>query len=115
MEQQFMTPKPYWALDASQVKDLQKEAGDLRREVDDPRTSWVDRTRSAARLKDVERQIQASRAVQRQAEHAQQVQQLQRPCPGVAAREMILSDNGEAYLVVGNAQPSPQYAEPVRY
>ena len=119
-EQQYIEPKPYFVLDASQVKELQREAGDLRKEVDDPQTSWLTRTRSAERLKTVERELQASRSVQRQAEQAQQVQvqQLQRPCPGVAAREMILSDNGETYLVVGNrVKPSPpqSYMKPVAY
>ena len=38
-EQQYLEPKPYFALDATEVADLQKEAGDLRREVDDPQTS----------------------------------------------------------------------------
>ena len=123
--QQYMRPVAYFERTPAEVRQLQKEAGDLREEVDDARTSWVDRTRSAERLKTVERELQSSRMAHRQAEQ-QQVQQSApaSPCSPQMVQNhgappgYIRSDNGEAYLWVGNAAAAQQqqlYAEPVGY
>ena len=107
--QQYMEPKPYFALDATEVADLQKEAADLHATVDARGTSWVDRTRATERLKEVERKIQTSRMAKRQAE--QQGQQQRHHAAPVG---LIRSDCGTAYLRVQNAA-EPQFAEPVPY
>ena len=109
MEQQYMETLAYFELDEAQVKELQTEAADLHEVVDDVQTSWVDRTRATARLRDVERQIQTSRTVHRRAEQVQQPQPPRRTAPP----GLIRSDCGSAYLMVDNGEP--QFAEPVAY
>lgn len=66
-EQFFVEPAPYFVLNAEEVQRLQAEAAERREVVENPKASSVDRTRAAARLKDVERQIHTSRMAQRQA------------------------------------------------
>lgn len=65
-EQEYMPPKNYFEPDASEMKVLQSEAGDLRADIDNKSTSWVDRTRASTRLGEVERLIQTGRAAAKQ-------------------------------------------------
>ena len=106
-EQKFMPTKSYFEPDAAEVKELQREAGDLHATVDARDSSWVDRTRATERLKEVERKIQTSRMAKRQAEQVQQ--RRTSVLPGY-----VLSDCGTAYIRVQNAA-EPQFAEPVPY
>jgi len=76
-QQMYMEPVNYFVPSKSEVGELQKEAAELRSEVDDLSVSWVNRTRSAERLKDIERRIQAYRAPERQAQQPVKNQQAQ--------------------------------------
>jgi len=74
-QQYFMEPKNYFEPDATEVKALQREAGDLRSEIESRSTSWVGRTRAEVRLGEVERLITAGHAAAAQRLAEQQVQQ----------------------------------------
>ena len=117
-EQQYIEPESYFIPTQAEVGKLQKEAGELRREVDARETSWVDRTRAGERLKYVEARIQSARTEQRQAVAASA------PAAGPKPpTTLIRSDGGEAYLRVPTAQlqnvqhaePEQQFAAPVPY
>lgn len=58
--QVFSACKPYYALGADQLAALKAEAAELRRTIDNPQASWVERTRAETRLREVERQIDAA-------------------------------------------------------
>lgn len=130
-EQQYMLPQNYFIPSKSEVGQLQKEAAELRAEVDNKETAWIDRTRSAERLKTVERRILAFREDERQAQvqpvknrQAQPVQtrptllQAQNASPFPGGR-YVLSDGGEGYLWIANnaeqvgnvGEPEQMYAE----
>ena len=103
MERQYMLTQSYFEPTPAEMKKLVREAAELRDVVESPKASWVERQRSAARLKDVEGKIQVSRTGQRQAE---QVQQRHAAPPGY-----VVSDCGTALTRVQNVEP--QFAEPI--
>ena len=63
----FAAPVSYFVPTKSEVGKLQKEAGELRKVVDNKDNPWVDRARAESRLHSIETRIQAFRADEKQA------------------------------------------------
>lgn len=69
-DQEYAAPVNYFEPSPSESKALEKEAGDLRAEIDNKGTSWVNRTRASARLGEVDRLVKSGRdAAAKQVSH----------------------------------------------
>lgn len=76
----YAAPVSYFIPTKSEVGKLQKEAGELRKVVDNKDNPWIERTRAESRLHSIETRIQAFRADEKQAAStataAQQVEKI---------------------------------------
>ena len=106
-QQEYLEPVPYFIRNQDELSQLQGEAVALRETVESKKASWVDRTRAEERLKDVEREIRASR-------YGDGV--TRGPFDRVTTQQqaVVRSDCGNAYLVLpaANASPAPSRREP---
>jgi len=122
-QQYFMEPRNYFEPDPREVKALQREAGNLRAEIESRSTSWVGRTRAEVRLGEVERLITAGHAAAAAQRLAEQVKrpQLFRANNNNSEGRYVQCDGGGAWLWIpwdaaakskaANAAAQPEVAE----
>jgi len=107
---EYMPTVPYFARNAKETAELQREAGDLRATVESKTAPWVERTRAEGRLQTVERELQMARTAERQAGHAAQHLEPASAAANAGRQEFMpcvpyFAEPGRAAQVVDNAAP----------